>query len=260
MPFCMACGKEIDADQKFCEYCGAAQDPSSAVSPPQVLSPPPPPPALTPPPVSPTPFPLESILPAKTIPAIIVGVVVAAIFIAGLLFIGITPLKGPISSGAADVTPSPAITTDVPTLTVPTTVPQTPVLKRADQYEETYEQIYTINRSYKFGQKEVVSHDLVRPPLYVRFNITPGMVVREKLVDIGLSSEHNITVTYVNPNAWFEVTVFDTVNGTIVDKRGFNKDYSQIARQEFMVRTKGTYRIEMSGNDVSVDVQILTGD
>jgi hypothetical protein len=79
-------------------------------------------------------------------------------------------------------------------------------------------------------------------------------------VDIGLSSEHTITVTYVNPNAWFEVTVFDSGNGTIVDTRGFNKDYSQITRQEFMVRTKGTYRIEMSGNDVSVDVQILTGD
>jgi hypothetical protein len=92
------------------------------------------------------------------------------------------------------------------------------------------------------------------------FNITPGMVVREKLVDIGLSSERNITVTYVNPNAWFEVIVFDSINGTIADKRGFNKDYSQITRQEFMVRTMGTYRIEMSGNDVFVEVQILTGD
>jgi hypothetical protein len=190
----------------------------------------------------------------------IVGVVVAVIFVAGLLWIGITPLKGTSSSGTADVTPSPAITTALPTQTVPTTVLQTPVLERADRYEETYEQIYTSNRSYKFGQKEVVSHDLVRPPLYIRFNITPGMVVREKLVDIGLSSEHNITVTYVNPNAWFEVTVFDSGNGTIVDKRGFNKDYSQIAKQEFMVRTRGIYRIEMSGNDVVVDVQILTGD
>jgi hypothetical protein len=56
------------------------------------------------------------------------------------------------------------------------------------------------------------------------------------------------------------VTVFDSGNGTIIDKRGFNKDYSQITRQEFMVRTKGTYRIEMSGNDVFVEVQILTGD
>ena len=190
----------------------------------------------------------------------IVGVVVAVIFIAGLLFIGITPLKGTTSSGAADVTLSPPITTDVPTQTVPTTVPPTPILKRADQYEETYEQIYTSNRSYKFGQKEVVSHNLVRPPLYIRFNLTPGMVVREKLVNIGLSSEHNITVTYVNPNAWFEVTVFDSGNGTIIDKRGFNRDYSQITRQEFMVRTEGTYRIEMSGNDVFVEVQILTGD
>jgi hypothetical protein len=259
MPFCTACGKEIDADQKFCEFCGAEQDPPSVVSPPQVLSPPPP--ALTPPPVTPSPFPREGKLPATMNPALIVGVVVAVAFIAGMLFLGIPSLKGTTSHGtAADVTPSPEITTAVPTQTVPTTVPQTPVLKRADQYEETYEQVYTRNRSYKFGQKEVVSHDLVRPPLYIRFNITPGMVVREKLVDIGLSSEHNITVMYVNPNAWFEVTVFDSGTGTIIDKRGFNKGYSQITKQEFMVRTKGTYRIVMSGNDVSVNVQILTGD
>jgi len=190
----------------------------------------------------------------------IVGLVVAVAFIAGMLFIGIPILKGMTSHGAAaDVTPSPAITTAMPTQTVPTTVPQTPILKRADQYEETYEQIYTSNQTYKFGQKEVISHDLVRPPLYIRFNITPGMVVREKLVDIGLSSERNITVIYVNPNAWFEVTVFDSGTGNIIDKRGFNKDYSQITKQEFMIRTKGTYRIEISGNDVSVDVQILTG-
>jgi hypothetical protein len=189
------------------------------------------------------------------------GIVLAAAFIGGMLFIGIPFLKGTTSHDpATDVTPSPEITIVLPPKTVPTTVLQTPILNRADRYEETYEQIYTSNRSYKFGQKEVVSHDLVRPPLYIRFNITPGMVVREKLVDIGLSSEHNISVTYVNPNAWFEVTVFDSGNGTIVDKRGFNKDYSQIAKQEFMVRTRGTYRIEMSGNDVVVDVQILTGD
>lgn len=260
MPFCIACGKRIEPDQKFCDQCGAAQDPPSSVPPRQVISPLPPPPALRPPPVSPSPSTDDSTIPTKLNRAAILGIVVTVIFITGLLMIGFIPLKGMKYSGASDLTPSPSITTPVPSQTVSITTQATPVLQRADQYEETYEQIYTSNRFFKFGEKEVITHNLVHPPLYIRFNITPGMVIREKLVDIGLSSEHNITVTYVNPNSWFEVAVFDSGSGTVTDKRGFNKDYSQITRQEFMVRTTGTYRIEVSGNDVFVEMQILTGD
>jgi hypothetical protein len=192
--------------------------------------------------------------------AVISGIIVAVALITGLYLIGVPIIKGPSSHGAAAmVLPSPSITMMVPTTIYPTAAPQTFVVRRADQYEATYVEIYTSNRSYKFGEKEVFFHDLVRPPLYIRFIVTPGMVTREKIVDIGTSSEHNVTAVYVNPNSWFEVTVSDTGTGIVVDKRGFNKDYSQIAKQEFMVRTTGNYRIDMSGNDVSVYAEILSG-
>jgi hypothetical protein len=258
MPFCIACGKEIGADQKFCEYCGVAQNqPAAPLSPLSQSPPPPPPPAVTPPLVNSPHIAAKRKLPVKMNTTLIFGVVVVIAFIAGLSFIGFPLMKGTSSPGAAPgVTPPPEITTTVPTTIVPTTIPQTPALKRADQYEETYAEIYTSNRSYKFGEKEIFSHELTRPPLYIRFTITPGMVTREKLDDTGL----NVTAVYVNPNAWFEVKVFDSATGTVVDRQGFNKDYSQITKQEFMIRTRGNYRIEMSGNDVSVFVQILTGD
>jgi hypothetical protein len=258
MPFCIACGKEIGADQKFCEYCGAAQgQPAALLSPQSQSPPPPPPPAVTPPPVNPPQVAAKKKLPVKMHTAVIFGVAVVVAFIAGLYFIGLPFMKGASSSGAAaEVTISPNITTAIPTTIVPTPIPQTPALKRADQYEETYEEIYTSNRSYKFGEKEIFPHNLTRPPLYIRFNIIPGMVTREKLDPTGV----NVTAVYVNPNAWFEVKVFDSATGTVVDRQGFNKDYSQITQQGFMVRTRGNYRIEMSGNDVSVFVQILTGD
>jgi hypothetical protein len=264
MPFCIACGKEIGADQNFCEYCGAAQgEPALPGSFVEISPPPPPPPVVSPLPLTPPYSPSGKLTPQKPEKLntlVIVVAVICVILIAGVYGIGLPYLKGMSSSGiAAEPAPSPATPTAVPTTISPVTVIQTPVLKRADQYEETYEEIYTSNRSYMFGEKQVFSHDLTRPPLYIRFNITPGMVVREKIADIGLSSEHNITVIYVNPNAWFEITVYDAVTGTAVDRRGFNRDYSQITRQEFMVRTKGNYRIEMAGNDVSVHVQILTG-
>ena len=193
--------------------------------------------------------------------AIMVSVVVVVAFIACMYFIGLPLMKGNPPSGAtAKVTPSPVITTAMPTTMFPTTVPQTLAQKRADQYETNYTEVYTSNRTYNFGAKEVFNYDLTTPPLYILFNIIPGMVVREKLADIGLPTEHNVTAIYVNPNAWFEVKVLDSGTGSVVDKRGFNKDYSQMAKQEFMVRTKGDYRVEMAGNDVSVNVQILTGN
>jgi hypothetical protein len=55
------------------------------------------------------------------------------------------------------------------------------------------------------------------------------------------------------------VTVYDASNGGIVDEQGFNKEHSTMEQQEFMVRAPGNYRVEMTGNEVTADIQILTG-
>jgi hypothetical protein len=44
------------------------------------------------------------------------------------------------------------------------------------------------------------------------------------------------------------------------DEQGFNKGYSIMTIQEFMVRAPGNYRVEMTGNDVTAEVRILTGN
>jgi hypothetical protein len=196
------------------------------------------------------------------------GIIIAAVaviaVIAAIYGSGIPLMKGgtPFGIGMkATPSPTPVVTTVPPAATGTTsTLPPTPVQKRDDRYEETYEQIYAKNRAYKFGEREVVPVELTRPPLFFQFNITPSMVSREKMVDIGLSTEHNVTAVYVSPNAWFEVKVLDANTSAVVDKRGFNREYSVMAQQEFMVRTEGNYRIEMSGNDVFVSMKIMTGN
>ena len=154
----------------------------------------------------------------------------------------------------------PQVTTARPTTVYTTTVTQTVAVRRADQFGETYEAVFLKDRQFNFGEKETFSYDLTRPPLYIRFNITPGMVNRSRIVDIGLSSEKTIYSVYPNPSAWFEVKVLDSATGSVIDKKGFNKEYSQTPKQDLMVRNKGSYRVEMAGNDVFVNMEILIGD
>jgi hypothetical protein len=195
---------------------------------------------------------------------IIGGILILAIVIAGIWFVGLPLMSG--SSGSGQV---PQQTTARPTQ-LPTSlpVPATPVFTSAyvpadtpvssqtyeEKYTETYNQVYAINQEFN-GQKAIFTQDLTTPPLYIKFNITPQIEVGEKVNEVGKM----ITTSYVSPNSWFRVSVYDAGNGGLIEEQGFNKGFSIETRQEFMVRAPGTYRVEISGNLVTADVRILTG-
>lgn len=250
MPFCTSCGADISADENFCTSCGAPVDKSDDQKTPQ-----------SPLPVQPG----QSEKPGLSKKTLLVMSIVALLLIVAVAY-GVFPLlKGP-SPQQPQMTPVPLTTVSVVTTSIqpspvssvpPPTVTPRQVLEA--RYGESYEQVYTLNRNFAFGQKEVFSHVLTQPPLYIKFNLTPVMVTRQKVIDIGLSSEKTINATYPSPNAWFEVKVLDAGNGAVVSKQGFNKEYSVMTKQEFMVRNPGNYKIELSGNDVVAEVQILTG-
>jgi hypothetical protein len=202
-------------------------------------------------------------IPRKTlliigIAAVLVILVVA--YVAGIPMLKAAPPQQPVPTTVPG-TPAPRVTTYAqPSITPfipPTTV--TPLQTLEFRYGDTYEQVYTLNKDFAFGEKEVFSHDLTRPPLYIKFNLTPDMITREKVINIGLSTEETINITYPSPNAWFEVKVLDAGSGAVIDKRGFHKEYSEMTKQEFMVRNRGNYQVEISGNDVLVEVRILIG-
>ncbi|MDO9549568.1 MAG: hypothetical protein Q7J03_01215 [Methanoregula sp.] len=149
--------------------------------------------------------------------------------------------------------PTPEFTTIVPETTV------LPVQVRDARLEEDYEPIYSLNQKFAFGQKVNFAHVLTNPPLYVRFNLTPTQIIRHRLVSIGTNNEHYENTTENSPYAWFEVTVFDAESNAVIDQQGFGKDYSDITKQDFMVRNRGNYLVVMSGHDVEADIQILKG-
>jgi hypothetical protein len=262
MPFCTSCGKEVAPGKKFCEYCGTPLE--QPVTAPPV---PAPSPQVTPPaPVSPQIAPVKpSGGSGKTM--IIAGIIVLLLLVAGVYFIGLPLISG--SSGTGS--PNPQITTlptqglnpfptPLSTKTTPRTV-NTPVagLTYEEKYMEIYNQVYAINRAFVGGHKEVFTQNLKKPPLYIKFNITPKIFYEERLVEIGTHNEHIANISYTSTNSWFKVEVYDAGNGVLVEDQGFNKAYGITPQQEFMVRAPGNYRVEMSGNDVIADVRILTG-
>lgn len=260
MPFCTSCGKEGSPGKKFCEFCGTPFEQPA-------------PPPATPPIMSAAPASLQ----AATVPPsrgsakiiIIAGIIGILIMIAGVYFIGLPLIRG--SSGTGSTIPH---TTALPTLPQTqfqpapsveiTSAPVTATTPSGSQtyeekYMETYTQVFSINHAFVGGQKEIFTQILNAPPLYIKFNITPKFYYGEKTVDIGLHSEHIVNTSYPSPNAWFLVKVYDAGNGELVEEQGFNKQHGITTKQEFMIRAPGNYRVEMSGNEVTAEVRILTG-
>jgi len=199
---------------------------------------------------------------------IIGGIVVVLVIVAAAYFVGLPMLKANQKSSDGFV-PSPTssatytmMQTAQPTPEYTIVIPETttlPGVVRDDRLEEDYEQIYSLNQKFSFGQKVKFAHDLTRPPLYIRFNLAPTKIIRQRMISIGTSLEHMVETTETSPNAWFEVKIIDAGSGAVIDQQGFGKEYSDAIKQSFMVRQNGNYRIEMSGNEVNADVQMLIG-
>jgi hypothetical protein len=147
----------------------------------------------------------------------------------------------------------------IPETTIIPATPTPPIQVKDARFEENYEQIYTLNQKFSFGQKVNFDHELTRPPLYIKFNVSPTQIVRHRLVSAMTNNEHYENTTESSPNAWFEIRVLDAASGAIINQQGFAKEHPDVTSQSFMVRQRGNYRIEMSGHEVTADVQMLIG-
>ena len=195
------------------------------------------------------------------------GIIVVLGIIAGVYFIGLPMLNGSqrtTSTPPQDTTILTPETTGQPVAFSPKLTPEITALPAVSQtyeekYMETYNQVYSDNRAFTGGQKATFTTDTTVPSLYIKFNITPKMYYDERPVEIGTHNEHIANVTYPSQNAWFKVVVYDADNGEMKADDGFNKEYSIMTPKEMMVRAPGHYRVELTGNDVTAEVRILTG-
>jgi hypothetical protein len=255
MRFCSSCGKELTSGKKFCEYCGTPVEQSAAA------------PATPVTPAAPVSPPAVPVKPSggsgKTM--VIAGIIGILVFAAGIYFVGL-----PLNSGSKEIgsnlqqstiLPSPTLaqlptTISTKTISTPTTVISPVIIQTYEEkYTETYNQVFSVNHAFVGGQREVFTQDLTAPPLYIKFNITPKIDVGEKINDVGKT----VNTSYISQNSWFKVSIYDADNRGLVEEQGFNKGYSVMTQQEFMLRAPGNYRIEMTGNDVIAEVRILTG-
>ncbi len=253
MRFCTSCGAEIIPGNKFCIQCGAPveqstspESPASAGSRARIFF---------------------SGMPKKNMALLIIGgILVLAIILAIVVSGGMLPVKpgkSPASAPVSQVTVTPTgyavVSTPEPAITtIPEPAPTSDIIQ-SERFGSNYKLVYSLSQNLSFGQKEEFYQNLTSPPLYVRFDLNPVKINRHRMVSIGTSIEHMENTTEVSPNAWFEVKIFDASNGTVVDQEGFGNDYSDMTRQEFMVREPGNYRIVMSGHEVFANVTILTG-
>lgn len=151
-------------------------------------------------------------------------------------------------------TPYPTATPDVlaaPTLnrfsdTVPTSDPYVTIYQKKSKFEQTIE-------AYSFN--------LTRPPLIIEFDVEPKMITREKHTTSSYGDKDEIVVTqrYPSEDAWFRVIVRDSATGKILAEDGFGKGFSADTHKRIFVGSYGDYLLELSGNEVTVDIQVRVG-
>lgn len=252
MPFCEKCGAEIRQGKNFCSSCGS---PLTAPVPT-----PPPSPQVAGTPLSPTPPPPATGLSRDKL--IIAGVMGAAI-LGLIIFIGL-PLLQAQDAGSTSLPGSFPSSFGAPSGTTlsPATAPPSgaaaasygPLVYRSG---EAYEQVFSRDYDVDTVQQDVFSYNLRQPPMVIEYEINPEMVTREKLVDIGKSTERYISTTYPDPAAWLNLKVTDTDTGRVATTITFSKNNVGELKQEYTIRAPGNYRFEITGNLVSPKIRLL---
>jgi len=253
MPFCQACGAEIKPGKNFCSNCGTPAALPAEPSPPLAASGPPPEPAA----VSQEPAQPVPAAPSHSRERLIIAGVMGAAILGIIIFIGIPLVQPPHVQPAVPVmypvtVPAPSSPAATHAFFA-TAVPTAAVVYRAG---EGYDLVFS--RKYDPGPvRDVFSYTLDQPPLVIECEMNPNMVSREKMVDIGTSSERYITTTYANPSAWLELKIVRADTGKVETMISFSKNYVGMLKQEYTLRAPGNYRFEISGNLVSPDVRLL---
>jgi hypothetical protein len=183
------------------------------------------------------------------------------IAIAGIIvFIGLPLIQSPGTSGQS----IPGVSSFLPARTVTSPSPTVVYTSAAGTGETVYrsgvayEQV--AERTYDFGltaEQDVFTYSLDQPPMIIECEMNPEMVTREKLVDIGKSTERYITTTYANPSAWLDLDVVNTDTGRTETTISFSKNYVGMTKQEYTVRSGGNYRFELKGSLVKPVVRLL---
>ncbi len=123
----------------------------------------------------------------------------------------------------------------------------------ADTYTEIYNETLTLNYN-----TVAMVYDLNPPPMVISYIVTPKYTTRTTFVtsEYGSKEEKTITVTHLSETSWCKITVRDSNTGEILAQDGFGRLYSSDTKRQLTVRNARLCHVEITGNDVTLDVEI----
>ena len=166
-----------------------------------------------------------------------------------------TPITGFVTIETPYVTLEPVLAPDANPFAYRTLSPITPI-------PEDYVLIYsTTNQPFAYN-KSAVSFDLKNPPMLIDFDVTAGNITGERTYRgrSGTDSGKDLLVKtdYLDPDAWFEVTVREKSSGKIVLQDGFgqSRQYGSVHPRHLKILTSGNYLIEFGGNKLTASLNL----
>jgi hypothetical protein len=102
-----------------------------------------------------------------------------------------------------------------------------------------------------------VSFGLENPPLVIDYTVTPMNITNTKDVDYKIITtvfHEKLTINREYEQDWFKVVVRDRDTGKVVMEDGYGKTYSLEQKRQLVVYKSGNYRVEFTGEFVTVDL------
>jgi hypothetical protein len=125
------------------------------------------------------------------------------------------------------------------------------------QCEDEYVTLYSVTNQTLVQTLPHVYFNLVNPPLIIDYDITPVKSVDEKFLEYKeLSTLYQENVTIIRPyeHSWAMVIVRSTDTGQIVAEDGFGKTYSFQSPKQLVIREKGNYEFEFTGDYATMNM------
>jgi len=121
-----------------------------------------------------------------------------------------------------------------------------------------YISIFRNNISYNLENAYKISFDLKKAPMIIRYKVFPQNITDKKWFE-PRDSEGQMDTAIINrsdESAWFEIKIYN--NQGLFSQEGWGRVYAvPLTQQEIIVRVENDYRIEFSGQRVTVDVEVM---
>jgi hypothetical protein len=161
-----------------------------------------------------------------------------------------TPKATPVSS---KITPVPTTTSPfIPATITPTgsttatpamvyrTEPPTPNATANLSLLDKKKLVFSYNRT-------AYTYTLANPPLLIDYTLTVPNITKTRVITDPVSgSDKTVSITYPNPNAWFELTVTDQETKRVILRSGYGGQYDVGYSKKIWIRYPGDYYLEGS--------------